>query len=203
MTHHKMEKRIRVQHIVHAAAAEFIRNGYEKTSMQQIAITAGMTKGGLYHHFRGKDDILMEAIKIFAEPIYEIMHSASRSASAQKAVQILISRYVMHWVQHPTELAFYFLSMVKAITLPRLQHVYDGYSETMIQFYQQLFIKGMQSGEFRRHDSYSRALALAMALDGAVGYLMIDKKANPKNFIHHLITQFVQDILIGRARELK
>ena len=36
----------------------FIENGYEKTSMRQIADHAGLTKGALYHHFSSKEALL-------------------------------------------------------------------------------------------------------------------------------------------------
>jgi AcrR family transcriptional regulator len=36
----------------------FMRQGYEKTSMQQIASRSGLTKGALYHHFDSKESLL-------------------------------------------------------------------------------------------------------------------------------------------------
>jgi AcrR family transcriptional regulator len=36
----------------------FMRQGYEKTSMQQIAGRSGLTKGALYHHFDSKESLL-------------------------------------------------------------------------------------------------------------------------------------------------
>jgi AcrR family transcriptional regulator len=44
--------------IMRAAEALFMRQGYEKTSMQQIACGAGVTKGALYHHFDSKEALL-------------------------------------------------------------------------------------------------------------------------------------------------
>jgi AcrR family transcriptional regulator len=36
----------------------FMRQGYEKTSMRQIADHSGLTKGALYHHFDSKESLL-------------------------------------------------------------------------------------------------------------------------------------------------
>jgi AcrR family transcriptional regulator len=36
----------------------FMRQGYEKTSMNQIAEHSGLTKGALYHHFASKEALL-------------------------------------------------------------------------------------------------------------------------------------------------
>jgi AcrR family transcriptional regulator len=44
--------------IMRSAEELFMRQGYEKTSMQQIADHSGLTKGALYHHFISKESLL-------------------------------------------------------------------------------------------------------------------------------------------------
>jgi len=44
--------------IMRSAEELFMRKGYEKTSMQEIADHSGLTKGALYHHFASKEDLL-------------------------------------------------------------------------------------------------------------------------------------------------
>lgn len=36
--------------------------GYEKASMNDIVKTAGVSKGAIYHHFRGKEELFLEAV---------------------------------------------------------------------------------------------------------------------------------------------
>ena len=40
-----------------AAFAEFYRNGFQGGSLNHIVETAGATKGALFHHFAGKQDL--------------------------------------------------------------------------------------------------------------------------------------------------
>jgi AcrR family transcriptional regulator len=44
--------------IMRSAEELFMRQGYEKTSIQQIADHAGLTKGALYHYFDSKEALL-------------------------------------------------------------------------------------------------------------------------------------------------
>jgi TetR/AcrR family transcriptional regulator, cholesterol catabolism regulator len=44
--------------ILSQAALTFLRNGYDATSMSEIAERCGITKPGLYYHFKGKQDLL-------------------------------------------------------------------------------------------------------------------------------------------------
>jgi TetR/AcrR family transcriptional regulator, transcriptional repressor for nem operon len=45
------------QKIVQAAFAEFYKNGFQGGSLNQIVATAGTTKGALFHHFSGKQEL--------------------------------------------------------------------------------------------------------------------------------------------------
>ncbi len=40
-----------------AAIEEFVREGYDKASLNRILVTAGMSKGQFYHHFNGKEGL--------------------------------------------------------------------------------------------------------------------------------------------------
>jgi TetR/AcrR family acrAB operon transcriptional repressor len=46
------------QRILHAAAQRFAASGFSRTTVEQIAADAGVSKGIVYHHFRGKEPIL-------------------------------------------------------------------------------------------------------------------------------------------------
>jgi len=46
--------------IVQSARKSFAKKGFSNTSMDDIASTAKVSKGGLYHHFSSKDELFME-----------------------------------------------------------------------------------------------------------------------------------------------
>jgi len=48
------------QEILRTAARLFPQRGYDATSMNDVAATLKLSKGGLYHHFQSKDEILFE-----------------------------------------------------------------------------------------------------------------------------------------------
>lgn len=58
------------ERILNSALSLFSRNGYDGTSMEQIADLVGIKAPSLYKHFKGKEDILNELISI-AESRYE------------------------------------------------------------------------------------------------------------------------------------
>ncbi len=46
------------ERIAHAATDIFIEKGYKNTSLQDIAQVVGITKAGIYHYFKEKEEIL-------------------------------------------------------------------------------------------------------------------------------------------------
>jgi len=49
--------------ILHAAADVLRRNGYESTTMKDIASEVNLTAASLYHHFRNKDALLLAVLE--------------------------------------------------------------------------------------------------------------------------------------------
>lgn len=47
----------RIPQILQAAAQEFYRRGFQRTRVEDIAAAAGLSKGGFYAHFSGKDAV--------------------------------------------------------------------------------------------------------------------------------------------------
>ncbi len=60
------------QEILQAALDLFTSQGYHGTSMRQIAEQAGIALGGIYNHFKSKEDIF-EAVTLRYHPIHSIL----------------------------------------------------------------------------------------------------------------------------------
>ena len=53
------ETNLRKQNIIEAAEKLFLANGYDDTTMNQIAIESEFSKGTLYNYFKSKDDLYL------------------------------------------------------------------------------------------------------------------------------------------------
>ena len=51
----------------------FLVNGYEKTTIRQIADSVGIGRGHLYYYFKKKEDILLFIYKTILNKIYELI----------------------------------------------------------------------------------------------------------------------------------
>jgi AcrR family transcriptional regulator len=59
--------------IVQAARTMFLERGFADVSMQQIADASGVTKATLYHHFRDKEDLFVEVVRVEHDSLGQII----------------------------------------------------------------------------------------------------------------------------------
>jgi len=59
--------------ILGTAMRKFVDQGYDKTSLREIAEAVGVTKAALYYHFRTKDDIVRAAMDEYVDAVNEIL----------------------------------------------------------------------------------------------------------------------------------
>ena len=57
------------QRILDAAAHLFRRNGFNRTTVRELAEASGMLSGSLFHHFQSKDDILFQVMQTVIEDL--------------------------------------------------------------------------------------------------------------------------------------
>lgn len=66
----KGDKRQRTRRRLIEAATQIIREkGYDRTTLEEIARRAGMTRGAIYNNFRDKEDLFLAVIETRWEPI--------------------------------------------------------------------------------------------------------------------------------------
>jgi AcrR family transcriptional regulator len=198
----KKPKHERTEEIIQAAVDEFLENGYEGTSMESIARRAGVSKGGLYHHFSSKDEILLLANQKLNEPIHAIMHEASRHPSASEGLKLYIRNYLEYWLNHRREMVFYTLSYVKLLDNPSLWEMYERFTENMITFFQNLYQRGIDSGEFVSHSAYDSAITFMAAVDGIAMYLMMDTNLELEKILSIFQEKFVHGLKANRDKPL-
>src|SRR6516225_2352857 len=67
------------QEILRTAARLFQQQGYDATSMNDVAAALRLSKGGLYHHFQSKDEILFHIMSHAMDITEERVIKAART----------------------------------------------------------------------------------------------------------------------------
>jgi AcrR family transcriptional regulator len=83
------------QEILRTAARLFHRKGYDATSMNDVAAALKFSKGGLYHHFQSKDEILFNLMEKAMEITQErVVDPVLGISSPEERLRALIRRHV-------------------------------------------------------------------------------------------------------------
>ncbi|RSS60751.1 TetR/AcrR family transcriptional regulator [Streptomyces sp. WAC06614] len=81
------------QRIQDIALELFAEQGYEKTSLREIAERLGVTKAALYYHFKTKEEILISVFDDQTRPIDELIAWAAEQPRTLETKQEMLRRY--------------------------------------------------------------------------------------------------------------
>jgi AcrR family transcriptional regulator len=86
---------------IHRAALElFSGQGYEKTSLREIAEQVGITKASLYYHYSSKQELLKAIIGTFFDDINAVFERIETTPWSLEVEQELLSEYLDVVIKH-------------------------------------------------------------------------------------------------------
>ena len=81
--------------ILRTAARLFQQQGYDATSMNDVAAALKLSKGGLYHHFQGKDEILFHLMNHALDITQErVVNTVRGIADPEERLRALIRHHI-------------------------------------------------------------------------------------------------------------
>lgn len=86
--------------ILDTASALFTEQGYDKTSLREIAERVGVTKAALYYYFPGKDDLLRALLEPLMSMQVEMLHRMDQPLD-RRAWGAALTDFVDWLLAHP------------------------------------------------------------------------------------------------------
>ncbi|RPE41840.1 TetR family transcriptional regulator [Streptomyces sp. Ag109_O5-1] len=81
------------QRIQDVALELFAEQGYEKTSLREIAERLDVTKAALYYHFKTKEEILVSVFEDLTQPIQDLIEWGKGQPHTLETKQEIVRRY--------------------------------------------------------------------------------------------------------------
>jgi AcrR family transcriptional regulator len=88
------------QRVLAAALDLFTEQGFEGTSLQQIADRLGVTKAAVYYHFRSKDDLLDALVAPALADLSALLDEAGHAARESGRAKLALRGYLDHLLRH-------------------------------------------------------------------------------------------------------
>ncbi|MFZ5354072.1 MAG: TetR/AcrR family transcriptional regulator [Bacillota bacterium] len=163
----KMQQRR--QEILNKAFEVFSDKGYSQASMEDIVKHSGISKGGIYTHFKSKEEIFLA----IADQCFELSNDLFSRMAEVETVSEKISMYI-HWnldglkdeaTRMGARFAIEFWSIISrdASKAYISKNRYDYFEKDL----EELLLEGIQKGEFRSDLNTKNAAYIIMsAMDG-------------------------------------
>ncbi|NQU15810.1 MAG: TetR/AcrR family transcriptional regulator [Desulfobacteraceae bacterium] len=96
--------RERAEKIAKAAARLFSRKGYLETTMDGIATSAKISKGGMYHYFKSKTEVLFFILSHYMDRVLDNLEGeVGQIDGAREKLKFIISRHIALYANHLNE----------------------------------------------------------------------------------------------------
>ncbi|RKZ04188.1 TetR/AcrR family transcriptional regulator [Candidatus Fermentibacteria bacterium] len=162
------------QRILQAAIKAFDKYGLRKTTMRDIAESAGMSKSSLYYYFRDKKKILSSVIRQEAKTLIGKLSMAVQKAASP---QDKLRAYVITRMRLLFQLSIYYASLTEAYLeqyafIEQEREAFTDFENTSIQ---NILSEGINTGVFRITEVFTTAKMIIIIMKGMELRLIIGK----------------------------
>lgn len=159
--------------LVQAGFEVFYEKGYSGSSIDDIVMRAGYTKGAFYVHFESKEHFFLDLLQLRTEARTEIMSSilgdVNSSETLEEAVKLVAQKAVENLTKAPewflVYVDFYNLAKYNDVAMERYRNYYQVYIEEIKEFIELLKRKQLLPVEL---DSLEKAKMIYSFMDGCL-----------------------------------
>ena len=187
------------QEILRTAARLFQQRGYDATSMNDVAAALKLSKGGLYHHFETKDEILFHimshAMEITEERVINVVRriDGSSAAGVEERLRMLIRLHIQV-VLSPEDREVTVMLHENHPLPPALRRKINGRKKDYLHFVENLVADVQRK---RSSQSLVTPRAAALALVGMINWIYQWYKPDGALTGEALVTQYTEIFFRG------
>lgn len=156
-------------HILMTATAVFAEKGFAKTSMNDIVRASGLSKGGVYWHFKSKGELMTAIFVMYFSGQEAIMEAALNGSGSPTERLLQFARLAGSDLEaaislFPAPMEFYALAAREDDLQNQLRTFYMAYLDNISQLVQQ----GIDSGEWKEVSARETAVTLISLMEGVI-----------------------------------
>ncbi|MEY3517188.1 MAG: hypothetical protein RLZ89_48 [Pseudomonadota bacterium] len=182
------------ERIVAAAVDLFYRQGYGKTTLEQVANELQVTKPFIYAHFASKNDLLVEICSRAIQLAHESLNRAmAQDASATERLETVVRDFLTAVLTHQPHAMIYSreekeLEQKDREAINQLRRDFDRRLVELINL-------GIASHEFHADDVHLTALAIG----GIVGWAPVWFRANGRLSLEE-VTRYLASLALAMVK---
>ena len=136
------------QRLLNVARTLFAEKGFEGTSVQDVVVAAGVTKGAMYHYFSSKDDLLYEIYgRVLRMQMERLEKFVSQEGSVEERLHAAAADVVATTIENLDSTTIFFRSLHQLSE--EKQKEIRGERRRYHETFRAMVVEGQQSGVFR------------------------------------------------------
>ncbi len=163
-------KKVDKRDIIKASLKVFRQKGYHSTTMSDIAAACGLLKGSIYHHFEGKEDLMLQTIDFlhayYSREVFSIAYDESLTGLEKLDRLAAISEDIFMKEKGGCLMAN--IGLETANDYPRFRVRIKAYFEEWIQSLEHIFGQAYEAEKAREIAEFSVA-----EIEGAVMLMQV------------------------------
>ena len=135
--------------ILEAAAKVFVEKGYDRATLQDIAVRVGITKAALYYHFPSKHDLLYQIVDTVMEKgILELTKIVEQPLPFKEKIQ---SAFREHFSSYDSQFPQYGVLLHEKLNLMPSKEAHQMKEKTRryVSIWKRLMDEGVRGGNLR------------------------------------------------------
>jgi len=180
--------------IVSVARKVFSRQGFKKTTMEDIAHGAGKGKSSIYYYYKSKEEIFEAVVEKEAD---ELRSALEKVISTRNDPMERLKAYIMFRLYHVKTVSNFYAAL-KEDSLDQMRFVEDvrkKFEEQEFQMVCNILDTGIKEDAFKINDSRIGAIAITTMLKGLELPLFLNKYSRAEK--EELLDGLIQVIFYG------
>ncbi len=157
----------RKQQIRSAATRCFVRRGYAATRLLDIAREAGLSKGGVYFHYRAKEQLFHDILESHLHALQtRWSFEPTEDQPADRTLARLLVAHLRTMEDDPDETRLFNLLVTMAVQDPSFRSRLDEVFNVMHDLYRAVIARGIREGVFAQADPETLAHTVLALVTG-------------------------------------
>jgi|APSaa5957512622_1039677.scaffolds.fasta_scaffold135236_1 AcrR family transcriptional regulator len=195
---------IRRSQILEAALITISENGYANVTMDNICKAAKMSKGGLAHYFKSKNEVFQAAFEEFFNRIFE--RSRETMQANEDPIDQLLSFSWLYDVNDPDSMLGYpllFDCMSIAVHQPEYGKLFHDWVDNWIRLLKVSLEAAIDSGQLLPLDSNSTARTISAIYNGIATRWYLDRESHTSEWAIDSFQKAISGLLMPYLKDPK
>lgn len=176
MTRQRSDEQRKAQ--IRAAATRcFVRRGYAATRLLDIAREAGLSKGGVYFHYRAKEQLFHDILESHLEALNNRWSfEPVADQPADRTMGRLVVAHLRTMEDDPDETRLFNLLVTMAVQDPAFRTKLDEVMAVMRNLYATVIERGIKDGVFAKGEPQVLAASVLALVNGLGSHSALDRE---------------------------